>query len=74
MTDVALLEKFDALSKAVMFMAQQNGQRLSRADLCERLNIHRNTLAKRLEDPTFPRPDVNGKWLLSEVLDWELHR
>lgn len=72
MTDVALLEKFDKLANAFFTLAEQSGKRLTRAELCERLRIHRNTLSKRLEDPTFPRPDVNGKWLLSEVVRWDL--
>ena len=48
------------------------GTRLSREQLAERMGIHRNTLAKRLStDTRFPRPGSDGKWLLSEVIEWE---
>ena len=42
------------------------------AFLAERMGVHRNTLAKRLTtDRDFPRPGRDGKWLLSEVIEWE---
>jgi predicted DNA-binding transcriptional regulator AlpA len=50
------------------------GARLTRAQLSERLGIHRNTLARRLSEPGFPQPDKDGKWLLSEVIQWERSR
>ena len=71
MTDIVSI-KLDALTSAVMCLVQNSGKRLTRAELCERLGIHRNTLAKRLLEPGFPTPDKSGRWLLSEVLEWEL--
>lgn len=51
------------------------GHRLTREQLTERLDVSRNTLAKWLaQDPTFPTPDRYGKWLLSEVIEWEQNR
>ena len=53
-------------------LASVLGMRLSTDQLAERMGIHRNTLRDRLtNDPLFPRPDQNRKWLLSEVMEWE---
>lgn len=76
MSEVAELErKIDALTEAVKALAQAQGARLTRNQMCDRLDVHRNTLAKRLAEPGFPQPGRDGKWLLSEVIEWEqLHR
>lgn len=71
MTDAAILERIDSLTAAVQLLARVQGTRLTRAQLCERLGVHRNTLRTRMADRDFPKPDVTGKWLLSEVLEWE---
>lgn len=72
MTDAAILERIDSLTAAVQLLARVQGTRLTRAQLCERLGIHRNTLRTRMADRNFPKPDAaTGKWLLSEVLEWE---
>ncbi len=65
--------RLDSLTEAVLRLTDQQGERLSRADVCQRLNIHRNTLSKRLTaDRKFPRPGPDGKWSVSELLSWEL--
>lgn len=72
MSEAALLERIDKMASAMQLMASMLGTRLDRAQLADRMGIHRNTLAKRLaQDTTFPRPGRDGKWLLSEVIDWE---
>ena len=71
MTDAMMIERIDALTTAVQLLARVQGTRLSRAQLCERLGIHRNSLAKRQTERGFPRPDASGKWLLSDLLEWE---
>ena len=72
MTEHALLARIDMLTQAVERMAQMQGNRLTRTELCARLGIHRNTLTNWLEtDRRFPRPDKTGKWLLSDVIRWE---
>lgn len=72
MSDTATLErKIDAMADAMKLMAQALGTRLSREQMCERLGVHRNTLARRQQDPGFPKPGSDGKWLLSEVIEWE---
>ena len=74
MTDAAIAQRLDALTKAVLLMSMQTGKRLTREDMCERLGIHRHTLRVRSQERGFPQPDINGKWLLSEVLEWEFSR
>lgn len=74
MTEAALLEKIDALTDAVKLLAQMQGARLNREQMCQRLDVHRNTLARRMLEPGFPQPGRDGKWLLSEVIEWENRR
>lgn len=73
MTDTTiLLERIDKMASAMQLMATMLGTRLDRGQLAERLGVHRNTLAHRLQtDRNFPRPGTDGKWLLSEVVAWE---
>ena len=66
------MERLDKMTSAVQLMAQMLGARLTREQLAERLGVHRNTLRARLDrDKSFPRPASDGKWLLSEIVDWE---
>lgn len=74
MTESAIEQRLDALTQAVIMMSIQTGKRLTREDMCQRLGIHRHTLRIRSQERGFPQPDVNGKWLLSEVLAWEFSR
>lgn len=75
MSEVQELErKIDAMADAMRVMAQALGTRLSREQMCERLGVHRNTLAKMAQASGFPQPDRTGKWLLSEVIEWETRR
>ena len=60
------------MTTAMAHMAACLGTRLTRDQLCDRLGVHRNTLTRRLEqDRSFPRPGKDGRWLLSEVIEWE---
>lgn len=74
MTDATLTRRIEQLTMAVQAMAAMVGTRLSRQQLCDRLGIHRNTLARRMTEPGFPLPGSDGKWLLSEVIEWEKNR
>lgn len=68
----ALIQQVRILSTAVQMLCTQNGTRLNVQQFAERLGIHRNTLANRLKtDRTMPRPGKDGKWLLSEIIEWE---
>lgn len=70
-TEAALVQRIDALTKAVQHLAQVNGARLTKAQLAERLGCHRNTLRTRVATKGFPKPCADGKWLLSEIIEWE---
>ena len=75
MSEVQELErKIDAMAEAMKLMAQALGTRLNREQMCDRLGVHRNTLTKMAQAPDFPKPDRTGKWLLSDVIEWETRR
>lgn len=46
----------------------------ARAEVCQRLGVHRNTLTAYMSDKDFPKPAKDGKWLLSEIVQWESER
>jgi predicted DNA-binding transcriptional regulator AlpA len=71
MPEASILARLDALTFAVASLAKLHGARLTRADVCERLGIHRNTLRTYMDGRGFPRAGRDGKWLLSEVIEWE---
>ena len=73
-SDAMMMQRIEQLTSAVQALSAAMGARLTRAQLSERLGIHRNTLARRLSEPGFPQPDKDGKWLLSEVIQWERSR
>jgi predicted DNA-binding transcriptional regulator AlpA len=70
-----LISQVAVLANAVETLSQNMGTRLTRAELVDRLKIHRNTLATWLAtDRHFPRPDKTGRWLLADVVAWELNK
>ncbi len=69
--ETMMLQRIDALTSAVQFMATALGQRLTRAQLCERLGVSDNTLRKREALPGFPRRDGFGRYLLTDIIAWE---
>jgi predicted DNA-binding transcriptional regulator AlpA len=70
----AILQRLDMLTTAFIAMARVTGARLTRTEVCERLGIHRNTVAAFIADKGFPTPTRDGKWLLAEVVKWESQR
>jgi DNA-binding XRE family transcriptional regulator len=70
-----VMRSLQVMASALQAICAQTGARLTRQQLAERLGVHRNTLAARLaNDRTMPRPGKDGKWLLSEVIDWEMRQ
>ena len=69
--ETMMLQRIDALTSAVQFMAAAIGQRLTRAQLCERLGVSDNPWRKREALPGFPRRDGFGRYLLSDIIAWE---
>jgi predicted DNA-binding transcriptional regulator AlpA len=75
MNQLAVLErKIDALTSVVAAFTRLAGVRLTRAEVCERLGIHRNTLHNYIQEKDFPTPGRDGKWLLAEVLEWDARK
>ena len=60
----ALHQKVDALLNAL-------GPRITREQLAQRRGVHRNTIAALIERGIVPRPDIKGRFLLSEVMAYE---
>lgn len=73
LADISMLQKqIQNLTTAVQTLCTQSGMRLNRSQFAHRLGIHRNTLITRLaQDRTMPRPGKDGKWLLSDIIEWE---
>ena len=74
MSDTAIMQRLDSLTAAFVAMAKVSGSRLTRAEVCERMGVHRNTLANYIADKDFPKPCLDGKWLLGEIVEWEARR
>lgn len=68
MSEDAILERFNRLEQMI---ARLHGERLTREEMCERLRISSNTLTARVRKGDVPTPGKDGKWLLSEILEWE---
>jgi predicted DNA-binding transcriptional regulator AlpA len=74
-SDITVIaERLDTLTASFANLARLMGARLSRAEVLERLGIHRNTLRTYISDKGFPTPGKDGKWLLAEVLEWEARK
>jgi hypothetical protein len=71
MENAEIIHRLELLTDAIHALTQAMGLRLNREQLCERLGVHRNTLAKRIREPGFPMPDKHGVWLLADVMQWE---
>lgn len=75
MSDTSAIERMAvemaAMRRDIANLARLKGERLTRAEVCERLGIHRNTLRTYIDERAFPRPCRDGKWLLAEVIEWE---
>jgi hypothetical protein len=74
MTEISIAERLDILTRAVLTMATNVGARLNRADMCGRLGVCGKTLSERVSSKKIPAPGKDGKWLLSEVVEWEIRK
>lgn len=71
MTEATLQDlhrRFSSLERVVVTLLNR---RLSRQEMAERLDVSLSTLMRRVKNGTVPRPNADGKWLLSEVVEWE---
>ncbi|PUE06155.1 AlpA family transcriptional regulator [Limnohabitans sp. WS1] len=71
MTNAEIIQRLELLTDAINALTQAMGVRLTRAQMCERLKISRNTMTKRVKEPGFPLPDKHGFWFLADVMQWE---
>lgn len=67
MTDYAIVQELRSLREIVLTLLNR---RLSRQDMAERLGVTTRTLARMIDAGKVP-PPTDGKWLLSEVVEWE---
>jgi hypothetical protein len=68
----SLQKTMETLTDANNEMARRLGTRLTRAEVVKRLDICNKTFKKMLDQRQFPLPDASGKWLLSEIIEWEI--
>lgn len=62
------------LRRELAGLHKAEGTRLTRAELCTRFGIHRNTLTRYMRDKGVPPPCRDGTWLRSEIIEWEARR
>lgn len=74
MTEAALTDRIEQLTAAVLLSLRMQGSRLSRSDMCKRLDVTPKTLSKRIITGHVPQPGSDGKWLLAEVVEMECRR
>lgn len=74
MSEATILNRLESLTTAFVAMARITGARLTRAEVCDRLGVHRNTLTAYIAEKGFPTPGRDGKWLLAEVVEWEARK
>lgn len=70
-TEASVINELRLMREALSMLCNQVGARLTREQICERVGIHRNTLRTYIRERNFPKPGRDGKWLLSEVIEWE---
>ncbi|MFV0678590.1 helix-turn-helix transcriptional regulator [Variovorax sp. tm] len=72
-TDVGheILRRLARIEFTLLQIVRTRGLRLTRAEMCERLGVTSHTITYRVRRGEMPRPGADGKWLLSEVIEWE---
>ncbi|MFV0677883.1 hypothetical protein [Variovorax sp. tm] len=72
-TDVEheILRRLARIEFTLLQIVRMRGLRLTRAEMCERLGVTSHTITFRVRRGELPRPGADGKWLLSEVIEWE---
>lgn len=67
----ALRNQVNALTDAVTLMARVKGERLTTIQVEERIGRTRQTIMKMVRHGDFPEPCTDGRWLLSDILEYE---
>lgn len=68
MSEDAILER---LNRIEVLIARTHGNRLTRAEMCDRLRVSGKTLTDRVRSGQAPTPFLDGTWMLFRVLEWE---
>jgi hypothetical protein len=66
-----LVQEVRSLRETVLTLCKYIGPHLSRDQMCARYDVSHSTLARRVKLGYLPKPGTDGKWLLSEVMEWE---
>lgn len=66
-----LQQQVAALTSAVQLMARIKGERLTTAQVVERIGRTRQTITSMVRRGEFPEPCKDGRWLLADILEWE---
>lgn len=69
----ALHHQLQTLSDATTEMTKHLGTRLTRTEVRNRLDVSNYTLNKMMAEKRFPRPGADAKWLLTEIIEWEIY-
>lgn len=68
MSEDAILER---LNRIEVLIAKTHGNRLTRAEMCDRLRVSGKTLTDRVRRGAAPAPFLDGTWLLYRVIEWD---
>ncbi|MCY1244465.1 hypothetical protein D9M72_575390 [compost metagenome] len=66
-----ILHRLDRIEALMLRLARVRGDRLTRAEMCERLGVTSHTVTYRVRRGDLPKPGADGRWLLAEVIEWE---
>lgn len=67
-------DELKALRGAVTELVRLHGVRLTRSEMLTRLRVSDKTLRERVRLGKYPAPGKDGKWLLTEIIEWEALR
>jgi predicted DNA-binding transcriptional regulator AlpA len=67
----ALREEVSALKDVVHLLVRVKGERLTTTQVEERIGRTRQTIMKMVRHGDFPEPCTDGRWLLSDILEYE---
>jgi transposase len=75
MTDQAIAAEMRSLREHIAALAACLGARMTQQQVADHFCVHRNTVTKwATEREGFPRRDASGKYLRSEIMEWEARR
>lgn len=66
-----ILLRLDRIQALMVRLARVRGERLTRAEMCERRGVTSHTITYRVRRGDLPKPGADGRWLLAEVMEWE---